>query len=325
MTGTQEQAIALGPRRSLCGIITPAAEPLAGAPMIVLLNAGILHRVGANRLHVTIARRLAAKGYTVVRMDLSGIGDSAPREEGGSLFEAALADIRDALDTLEQARGASRFIIGGLCSGAMHSLGAAHADQRVVGAIMLDLFIPRTRRFYVHYFLGKSLNVKGAWRLVTGRHPVWRRFRRRLGLATPGPEPRPGRDQNIEQIRGAMTIAFNTAIERGVRLLAVFTDGHPGEHNYRRQLLDAFSHVRFGRALRLEYMRGSDHTFTLRRNQERLIHLLSDWLADEFPGQPAIPPRPAAPATAPAPDGGGEAPPSKRPGGRPSPSGMFLG
>ncbi len=293
MTGKQEQALAFGPRRSLCGILTQPARPLEHAPIVVLLSAGILHRVGANRLHVTLARRLAAQGYCAVRFDLSGIGDSEPREDALSLFDGALADIREVLDQLERTRGTKEFVLAGMCSGAMHALAAAHGDPRVVGAIMLDLFIPRTRGFYVRHWLRKSANFGGAWRLLTGRHPMWGRLRRRWSGQGDGSASTSGEEltgPTLEKVRAGMTRAFETVVNRDVKLLAVFTEGHPGHHNYRRQLLHAFPDVRFGSVLRLEYLRGADHTFTLLRNQERLVALVSDWIGELFPGDG--PPRP---------------------------------
>src|SRR5205823_3052307 len=47
---------------------------------IVLLDAGATYRIGPNRLHVELARRLARDGDLVLRIDQSGIGDSAPRD-----------------------------------------------------------------------------------------------------------------------------------------------------------------------------------------------------------------------------------------------------
>ena len=43
-----EQALLLGPRKSMVGVITPASARAAvpDAPFVVILNAGIIHRVG---------------------------------------------------------------------------------------------------------------------------------------------------------------------------------------------------------------------------------------------------------------------------------------
>ena len=65
---TSEQVVLMGAISSLCGIITrPAGDP-TGLP-IILLNTGIIHRVGHHRMNVTIARRYAALGHPVIRFD----------------------------------------------------------------------------------------------------------------------------------------------------------------------------------------------------------------------------------------------------------------
>ena len=51
------------------------------APTMVILSSGILHRPGASRLYVQIARALAEDGFTSLRFDFSGIGDSAVRRD----------------------------------------------------------------------------------------------------------------------------------------------------------------------------------------------------------------------------------------------------
>ena len=53
----------------------PARAPIARAS-IVLCNPGWTKRIGPGRLHVDLARYWASLGFTVVRVDLGGVGDS---------------------------------------------------------------------------------------------------------------------------------------------------------------------------------------------------------------------------------------------------------
>lgn len=290
MSDIQEQAYLLGPRRSLVGVYSrpPATEP-AARPTVVILNAGILHRVGANRLHVLIARALAALGFPVIRFDLSGIGDSAPREDALPLLDAALADIREVLDELGSMNGAREFVLVGLCSGAVHALLAAEADPRVKGIVLLDLFIPRTRGFYIRHYMRRSMNFGGVVRFLMGRHPSWRRLRGRLNRAL-----KPGDDTDVvtarllaDFVRRTRT-AFTNVVARQVSLLATFTSGLPTQHNYPGQLLEAFPGVNFGNTLRIEYLKEADHTFSLARNQALLLSLIMEWIEAEFPAAPAV-------------------------------------
>ncbi|HWU86648.1 MAG TPA: hypothetical protein VN253_05215, partial [Kofleriaceae bacterium] len=66
----------------LFGIVTLPPEQLRAAseerPFAVLLNSGLMHRVGPFRTGVELARSLAARGVRVLRYDRSGLGDSRP-------------------------------------------------------------------------------------------------------------------------------------------------------------------------------------------------------------------------------------------------------
>ena len=119
----RERAVTFGGPRQLFGILTspPPAAARAGLPAIIMLNAGAIHRIGAHRLYVPMARRWAALGFQVLRVDLSGIGDS-PVADGGqenlTYPPERGEDVQTAMDFLSQSVQADRFILTGLCSGA---------------------------------------------------------------------------------------------------------------------------------------------------------------------------------------------------------------
>ena len=85
---------------------------------MIFLNSGILHHVGAHRLHVHLARKLAAQGYMAFRFDLSGIGDSVIHMGLNSVVERSVSETQEAMDLLQSNLGADRFILVGLCTGA---------------------------------------------------------------------------------------------------------------------------------------------------------------------------------------------------------------
>ena len=123
-------------------------------------------------------------GYPSLRFDLSGIGDSAPRADALAPVEAALADIREALDSLQAARKARRVILAGLCSGADFSILYAASDPRVVGLVLMDPSIPRTSRFHVHRFLSRISRARSWLNVIQGRHPVWGILKEKVALGT---------------------------------------------------------------------------------------------------------------------------------------------
>ena len=287
MSGLREQVLQLGPTRGLVAIAThPASAPQASRPAVVILNAGIIHRVGPNRLHVELARRLAAEGHVVVRLDLSGIGDSERRRDGLPPLDAVIADIGEALDSLQTGLGLQRVILLGLCSGADHAVIYAGADTRVAGVVLLDPNIPRTAGYYFFYY-GRRLWRLGSWgNLFTGRHPVWKRLRRRAGpraaisapeaLAAPDVESSAGPDH--AEVRAFLTKAYARTVAGGCQMLAVLTGLQESQHTYRKQLLHAFPTVPFGSQLQLEYMSNADHTFEAGSCRSELFELIAGWV-----------------------------------------------
>lgn len=284
-----EKAYALGARKSLVGVFTEAAAPGAPPrPTVVMLNAGVLHRVGPCRMHVLLARELARAGFASLRFDLSGLGDSEPRTDGLPLLEATLADIREALDWLQSARKVDRVVLFGLCSGANHALVYAGGDARVAGLVLLDPATPRTFGWYWRHYLPRLFRPRIWADLLRGRHPMVKGLAHRLAQRDPSGNA-PKVDLQSREVRDFLAAAYAKALGRGVRALAVFTSDLEDQLNYREQVLDAFPGVDFGERLALDYFDGVDHTFTRSSDRERLFARVRQWLestplADGPPG-----------------------------------------
>lgn len=273
MHAFREQALLLGRRKSLVGILAAGGAAPVDRPTVVILNSGIVHRVGANRLSVALARALAARGHPVLRFDLSGIGDSEPCPEAISPLDSSLADIRDVLDWLESARGARRIVLAGLCSGADQALLAARADRRVVGAVLLDPSLPPTRRHALYHYRRRLLRAESWLNLVRGRNPIWRALRRRRAA-----DASSTRSDLLAQpwVRTYLERAYADALARDVRFLAVLT----GERSYYREhFVDAFPGVAFGDRLHVEHLERSDHMFTAPADAAHLVDLVLDWMS----------------------------------------------
>ena len=107
-----------GPDEGLFGILTTpdANVRIPDAPTALILNAGIVHRVGPFRIHVDISRKLAAAGFSTLRLDLSGLGDSASRTGKLELEDRAELDVSDAMEFLTQTTGQKQFVLLGTCA-----------------------------------------------------------------------------------------------------------------------------------------------------------------------------------------------------------------
>jgi pimeloyl-ACP methyl ester carboxylesterase len=114
---------------------------------VILLSPGVKMRVGPERLYCTLTERLVSLGLPVLRFDFWGLGDSE-----GELREELLKDVYnhievgrfvddtiDSMDWMARNHGIRRFILSGLCGGAITGLLTAQRDNRVAGLLALAL------------------------------------------------------------------------------------------------------------------------------------------------------------------------------------------
>jgi pimeloyl-ACP methyl ester carboxylesterase len=272
-----ERVVTLGVQHTVVGILT---EPEPGArrtdvPTVILLNAGLLPRIGPHRTYVTLARGLAAQGVSTLRLDLSGHGDSDNRADDLSYVAGAVSDTRLAMNHLAQTTGTTSFVLGGLCSGADNSFLTALEDDRVHGAILLDWYAYRTPGFYIRY-LSDAVLRPSAWRTAFLRWVrVLIRLRPVAGPAVMDPFAR------VHPPKKAVRYHFDLMLERGMRFLCIYTGGQYTLYNHAGQFGKMFGALDFRGLVRTEYFAGSDHTFTLVRDQERLVETVCGWFATQ--------------------------------------------
>ena len=289
----KETALLFGPGKSLVGVITdPASERALGETpfartAVVLLNAGLLHRVGPNRLYVKLARRLAASGLVVLRFDLSGIGDSRSTSERTGFEDRAVVETRAAMDLLASLRGSNRFVVGGLCSGADNAVRVASVDPRIAGLALLEPFSGAPSAGQILGSYRDRLLRPGSWfRLLTGQSELWselmgrlkaRRARRREGqtegAAATGNKPEPV-PSSAPASPGQEMRAF---AERGGALCLVYSADNPAHYHYAGVLRGDLQGLPETR-VRVEVVPETDHVFTPLEAQSRVLEVLADWV-----------------------------------------------
>jgi alpha-beta hydrolase superfamily lysophospholipase len=132
-----------GPSGQLVGVLAEPTDPAATDLCVVLLNAGAVRRIGPSRMAVEAARRWAARGTPVLRLDLEAIGDSdgdeTPyRDDAGLYGTQFVPQVIAAIDYLQERGVGRRFVLGGLCSGAYWSFHAARVDERIPAVLLLN-------------------------------------------------------------------------------------------------------------------------------------------------------------------------------------------
>ena len=278
MAHVKETVLNFGPAGELVGILSRPGEagdgPSKSADLaVVILNAGVLHRVGPNRMHVRLARSLAAQGTPCLRFDLPGIGDSRALGGKEGMLEENVIGMRAALDVLERRGVADRFLVFGLCSGADHAFILACVDPRVIGIAIVDptRTFP-TRKALLLKLLGPARRPEVWLRLITGRYRLFSKWRDSFrsgrakgGLTSPSQELRRAREE------------LSKLVERDVKICYLITGGR-GEYRYREQLFDAFPEVDLRRTTRIEIFPNAAHTFPREADRLALEAVVGDWV-----------------------------------------------
>jgi len=269
-----ETVLPIGDDNHLVAVLSRSARIVA-RPAVIILNAGVLHRVGPHRLHVALGRRLAARGLPALRIDLAGIGDSPGRGDGGSFRASAVADTRAAMTAITAATGCDRFILFGLCSGADNGLATAAVDPRVVGLVMLDAPTYATRRAAARKLFD---------RVRTGQvAPLVRAVGRRLArqvapaAADAAPELTQGREFPPLAEHAAL---LTELVARGVAILAVYSGVNGARYNHAEQLFEWVPALRG--QIEIAYFPEANHVFTLRAAQAELLDHVASWVERRF-------------------------------------------
>lgn len=275
-----ERAVNISGQPSLVSIVSePADKTTAARPGFIMLNAGLIHRVGPNRLHVRLGRALAAAGFVAMRIDLSGRGDSQPRRDSLSFRSSGVVETQAAMHYLETSRGIRRFVLFGICSGATTAGDVAYLDPRVAGAVIVEGPSFATTRYYVRYYMKRVLRLETWHNTLRGTNAIGRRMRRLLGVKAAAPAV----DSMVEVGAApapkppALAAALQEMADRAVEQLAIYS-GSTKEYNYEGQLREAFPSVDFRGRLEEAYFPEADHTFTRLAHQQQLIDRVLTWM-----------------------------------------------
>jgi pimeloyl-ACP methyl ester carboxylesterase len=267
-----ERACQFGPEHNLVGILTEpngsGARP--DSPAVLMLNAGLLHRVGPQRMSVELARRLAENGIRSLRFDMGGYGDSDVSTDANSDEIRVFAEIKRAMDFLESEHNIHRFVLFGSCSGADNSHEVALLDPRVAGAIMLDGYGYWTARSYINHYLPRFFRPK-----------VWINLVRR-GLSS-AKKANGGQGALRQQLRRPfgprlqVKREIQTLVDRGTQMLYFYTGGVEDYYNYAGQFFDMFKGLVPRGKVEVEYYENADHTYTFAEDRERMYARVVDW------------------------------------------------
>lgn len=154
---------------------------------VLILSPGIKSRVAPHRLYVKMAKHISEMGFAVLRFDPHGIGDSE-----GNIEERMAADFYgtvqvgrfvndtiDAMDWMQREMGIPRFLLTGLCGGAITGLLAGATDRRVHTLVGLGMpvILDNAKTDRIRYMtLGQLNDLQGTYRKKLLDPKAWARF-----------------------------------------------------------------------------------------------------------------------------------------------------
>ncbi len=290
----RHRPIRFGPNDRLFGVLTEPVNETPGKHAVLFLTGGVVPRIGVNRMYPEISSRLAAKGHTCLRIDVSGICESPPADGAAPNDPHAaslLPDVKAAVDLLLAHTGEKTISLIGLCSGAYASFQTAMADERVIGATLLNpevfhlnaggaQFSETQQNLDTKYYL-QSLTSIAAWKkLLSGKANV--RYIAGFVGAKAKSTVKKVRDRVSAKVKKApqgVAGDFDRLLERGVKLAIVVAKGDPGYEplmNVLGEDLDALKDM----GLRLRIVPGPDHTFNDFATRRPLVDWLVEVLSD---------------------------------------------
>lgn len=272
----KEEIITIG-QHSVVGILT-SNDQKEILPTIIMVNAGLIHRVGPNRIYVKLARSLASYGFRVFRYDSGANGDSIKTEA-----VTEMECLKKVMGYLEKKLQHSEFVILGMCSGAELACHAALNDNRIQAIVMINgaglskakllSLYPRSddmirRRYYLN-----AIYQPRKWLKLFSLHKIRPSFKKigsilaRLFVKS----YKPVRTDPGSEIADPITELSKT----NVRVLLIITEG-----SIVHDIL-LFSGIDFKKNDYI-FLKGVDHTITPVWAQEELKNHITAWLSSIF-------------------------------------------
>lgn len=314
----------------LVGVLHLPEQPPARRDLaVVLLSPGVKMRVGPQRLYLNMTDALLKMGLPVFRFDYHGLGDSE-----GALPEAQLRDFYnhievgryvtdtiDAMDWMQREHGFSRFLLSGLCGGAITGLLTGERDKRVAGLLGLGITpvlaarsadasrymtvgqLEARQKMYV----ARLLNPKAWIRLVTlqvdfrliGRI-VTHSFRRLL--PAPAKPAAPAATNENDNANPLFPPAFFKMLSTRRPMLLIFGGSDRLHFEYREKFLTRHAEklATLPALVDVHVIDAANHVLSLPEWQNEMLDVSARWLRTHFGGDLSESPTPSdrVPSTA---------------------------
>jgi len=298
----------------LFAIVTePVASDVRRPVAVLMLNTGLTNRVGQGRLSVEQARYWASLGFTAVRLDLGGTGES-PAPAPSPTDVAALSkptavsssstyspertkEVARVVDWLRARRDITTVVLFGICSGAYHSFHAALEGAAIDSAILVNPAI-----WYNDNFRRAGLDIQVARNATAAifQREEWRRVIREPRATLSSMRQAASGFRHLVRVRVgpwlrkvgldrepvSLSADLNRIVGRGIDLLIVFAAAEMGEQYLRTFGAGAVDALQAQARLRIVNIDGGDHVFSAPGARQELIQVVTRHLEDRYPFDP---------------------------------------
>jgi uncharacterized protein len=304
----------------LFGMLHRPAVNRAGGAAVLLLSPGIKGRIAPHRLYIKLARQLCDAGFMVLRFDFYGLGDAE-----GELEEKRVADVYAtvamgrytddtlaAMNWMQHEYHVDRFVLSGLCGGAITGLFAGARDPRVQAlagfGIPVIQYGDETLRYkhlssgeqgqFRRGYLQKLLDWKSWLRLLTLRSdfgiiakvflsPLKRLWMKSVGGGTPpSGQDQPQSAVSVDNLNPFFPPAFFDFLNGSRKLFLVFG----GNDRLYWDYMEKFYQPRklkidqLGNFLEQRVIEGARHIYEEKEHHETLLRVVVDWVQRELDG-----------------------------------------
>ena len=263
-----------------------------------------------------MAACFADAGYFVLRFDFYGLGDAEGEVEEEYLAELYgtvsagryVDDTRAALAWMKKETGISRFVIGGLCGGAITGLLAGANDTKVVGLMALGIpvisYSPNIdRQKYLTQgqirnlrrgYLRKLVDPKSWARLLTFKSDikviskvVGQIINEKRKAAVPEKnQPAPvkeatGEEDNLNEL---FPPAFFSMAKSGAKLLLIFSGADRLSHEYSEKFAARYADEleKHKDAFEIFTIKNANHILSSKEWQQEMLGIAGKWLNNNF-------------------------------------------
>ena len=265
----QEEVLRLG-EQGLVGVLTRASGNSRGT--VVWLNSGSEPHVGPGRAWVEYSRELASSGFTSMRVDFSGWGESPDRGHapGRPYDQHGVGEVGEVVGALREL-GHRRIVLAGLCAGAWIALRAALIVE-VDGVVAIN---PQ-----MYWRPGDPVEADIVSETRVRRLPEIRRNKRlrSFGLWWA---------LDVLGARHPVAVWLRDLDRRRVPILAVFAEGDDGLEFLQDRVGRSWRRVRRGGLIRSATVAGIDHPMHRHWHRGSMVSAITSWLDVTLPEDPS--------------------------------------